>query len=310
MQSAAMVSVVIPTYNRGRMLRDALTSVLAQNPRPREIIVVDDGSEDDTGAVIGSFGAALRHVRQAHRGVSAARNAGVRLAAGPWIAFLDSDDLWLPGKLAAQIEYLRHHSHLKICQTQELWLRNGCRLNPREYHRKPQGHCFALLLERCLVSPSAVIVRKDLLLEVGLFDSDLPACEDYDLWLRIGCRHPIGLVDRPLIVKRGGHEDQLSATVPALDRYRIAAIEKLLRQGCLSDVQRGQALRVLARKCRVYGSGCWKRGRFDEARAMLSLPLQLGGLPDPVRDGVGGGSGMSATRNPGVTGSLPSIGMT
>lgn len=173
-----------------------------------------------------------------------------------------------------------------ICQTEEIWVRNGRRLNPKNYHEKPEGRCFPLLLERCLVSPSAVMLHRDLLEEVGLFDESLPVCEDYDLWLRIGCRHPIGLVREALVVKRGGRPDQLSSSTPALDRYRIRAIAKLLRSGVLRGDYRWAALDALERKCRIYGQGCRKRGREEEAEAVMRLLREAGGGDGP---GSGGG---------------------
>jgi glycosyltransferase involved in cell wall biosynthesis len=278
-----MVSVIIPTYNRRDYLKEALESVFAQSFHEMEVIVVDDGSTDGTAAALRSFGDAVRCVAQPHSGVSSARNKGIRVAAGEWLAFLDSDDLWLPRKLAVQLDYIEAHPGIRICQTEEVWIRNGCRLNPRKYHKKPAGHCFSLLLDRCLVSPSAVMIHRDIFREVGYFDESLPACEDYDLWLRIGCRYPLGLIEEPLIVKRGGHADQLSSTVPSLDRYRIQAIVKMLRSGSLDDGQRQLALDALNRKCRVYGSGCSKRGRSEEARAILDLPCQLAAEMGPCR---------------------------
>lgn len=270
-----MVSVIIPTYNRREWAIEAVASVQAQRGVPFEILVVDDGSTDGTQEALEVAGFDGRLVRQPRSGVSAARNAGIRLARGEWIALLDSDDFWLPGKLAAQMAYLACNPHLRICQTEEIWLRHGRRLNPKKYHEKPEGHCFPRLLDRCLVSPSAVIIHRDLFRAVGPFDESLPACEDYDLWLRIGCRYPLGLLREPLIVKRGGHEDQLSATVPALDRYRIRALEKLLRSGSLDEAQRGLALEALRVKCRVYGEGCRKRERWDEAAEVLNLASRV-----------------------------------
>jgi glycosyltransferase involved in cell wall biosynthesis len=271
-----MVSVVIPTFNRSRYLREAVESVLSQAGVDEvELIVVDDGSTDDTAAAMKAYADRLRYVGKAHGGVSSARNEGIRHAKGEWLAFLDSDDFWLPGKLAAQWDFLRHHPHMKICQTEEIWMRNGRRLNPKKYHEKPQGHCFSMLLERCLVSPSAVMMHGDLLKDVGDFDESLPACEDYDLWLRVGCRYPIGLVEGPLVVKRGGHPDQLSATVESLDRYRILAIAKLLRAEVLDGDQRKAAFEALRLKCRIYGQGCLKRGKQEEAESILSLPERL-----------------------------------
>jgi len=281
-----MVSVIIPTHNRCDYVKEAVESVLAQSCRPLEVIVVDDGSTDGTAAVLRSFGASVRYVAQPRSGVSSARNKGIRIAAGEWLAFLDSDDLWLPRKLAYHLDYIRKNPHIRVCQTEETWIRNGKRINPRKYHKKPSGHCFPLLLDRCLVSPSAVMIHRDIFSEVGYFDESLPACEDYDLWLRIGCRYPIGLVDEPLIVKRGGHPDQLSATVPSLDRYRIQAIAKLLRSGSLDNAQIKLAFDALNRKCRVYGSGCNKRGRFEEAQSILDLPRRLAAETSPCQRGV------------------------
>lgn len=270
-QCKSMVSVVIPTYNRSTYLRDALSSVLAQEGIPMEVIVVDDGSTDGTASLVESFAGAVRYLRQSRAGVSAARNRGIETSRGEWLAFLDSDDFWLHGKLSRQLEYLSAHPPTRICQTEEIWLRNGRRVNPKAYHRKPSGYCFEHLLERCLISPSAVMVHRDVFDRVGLFDERLPACEDYDLWLRIGCRYPIGLVEKPLVVKRGGHPDQLSASVPALDRYRIQSLAKLLCSGSLTAEQETQALQALKRKSRIYCNGCRKRGRMDELEAMSSL---------------------------------------
>ena len=266
-----MVSVIIPTFNRSAYVAEAVASVLAQTRTAMELIVVDDGSTDDTTAVLERFGASVRAISQVHSGVSAARNTGIRSASGEWLAFLDSDDLWKPRKLSSQLQFLSMHPELRICQTEEIWIRNGQHLNPCKCHQKPEGHCFERLLDRCLVSPSAVMIHRDIFEEVGLFDESLPACEDYDLWLRIGCRHPMGLVKEPLIIKRGGHADQLSATVEALDRYRIRALSKLLRTESLSSAQRALAMKALEHKCRIYAQGCQKRGRPEEAQSIMAL---------------------------------------
>jgi len=270
-----MVSVIIPTFNRCRLVGEAIASALAQEEVEFELIVVDDGSGDDTASALAAFGIAIRSVFQPHGGVSAARNKGIREAKGEWLAFLDSDDLWLPQKLRLQLDFFRKHPDFRICQTEEIWIRHGRKLNPKSYHQKPQGYCFAKLLERCLISPSAVVIHRGLLDEVGFFDESMPACEDYDLWLRIGCRYPIGLVQEPLTVKRGGHPDQLSSTIPALDRYRILALAKLLRTEPLNTEQQEEVLRVLALKCRIYGEGCRKRERKAEAEAFQRLPEEL-----------------------------------
>ena len=268
-----MISVIIPTFNRARLVVDAVRSVLDQRGvrQKLEVIVVDDGSTDETGEALAAAAGEIAYIRCEHSGVSAARNIGISMSRGEWIAFLDSDDLWLPGKLCEQMEYFAANPDIFVCQTEEIWIRNGRRLNPRKYHRKPSGHCYELLLERCLVSPSAVVVHRRLFDFAGLFDESLPACEDYDLWLRIGCRFPFGLVERPLVIKHGGHADQLSSTVASLDRHRIEAIVKSIRSGRLSPEQRGAAERVLDEKSRIYCNGCRKRGNPGEASRVEAL---------------------------------------
>jgi glycosyltransferase involved in cell wall biosynthesis len=264
------VSVIIPTYNRAGCLRDAVDSVLAQGFGSFELIVVDDGSSDATPQLLRGYGDSIRVLRQENRGVSAARNAGIASGRGELIAFLDSDDIWLPGKLALQVAFFRQNPEIFICQTEELWVKNGRRVNPGKRHRKRGGMIFEPSLELCLVSPSAVMLRRELFERVGLFDERLPACEDYDLWLRVSSRFPVALIETPLIVKRGGHPDQLSRS-RGLDRYRIESIAKLMAGGRLSADQRSAAAAVLKRKCRVYAGGCRKRGRHAEADRYESL---------------------------------------
>jgi glycosyltransferase involved in cell wall biosynthesis len=261
---APLVSVIIPAFNRGWCLREAVDSVLAQEFTDFELIVVDDGSTDGTAELLEAYRPKVRLLRQANRGVSAARNRGIAAARGELIAFLDSDDLWLPKKLSTQVEFFRVHPDALIVQTEECWVRKGRRVNPGKRHRKLSGMIFEPSLDLCLVSPSAVMVRRELFDRVGLFDEGLPACEDYDLWLRVGCCMPIHLIDIPLVVKRGGHADQLSRAW-GLDTFRIAAMVKLLQGDVLTERQRQAARRVLRRKCAVYAGGCRKRGRLAEA---------------------------------------------
>ena len=202
--------------------------------------------------------------------MAAARNLGAAAARGEWLAFLDSDDLWLPEKLARQMAYLEGQPGLRLCQTDETWVRRGVRVNKPAQHRKLAGRIFLPSLTRCMVSPSAVVLKRRLFLDHGGFDEDLPAAEDYDLWLRLTWRFEVGLVDEPLIIKRGGHADQLSG-LWGIDRFRIRALVKLLGEPDLSELYARAARRMLAAKCAIYAQGCEKRGKYSEAQLYRKL---------------------------------------
>jgi glycosyltransferase involved in cell wall biosynthesis len=260
-----LVSVIIPTYNRGWTIKEAVESVFAQDTEDYELLVVDDGSTDNTADILRSYGSDIKVIRQSNKGVSAARNAGIAASSGQLLAFLDSDDLWLPAKLSRQVEFFSSKPEAVINQTQELWIRNGRRVNPKKRHHKFSGPIFERSLALCLVSPSAVMIRKGLFETIGGFDESLPACEDYDFWLRVSCRYPVDLIDTPLIIKRGGHPDQLSRAA-GLDKYRIKALVKIIESRLLSILQYRSAVETLRGKCRIYANGCRKRGRDEEAR--------------------------------------------
>jgi glycosyltransferase involved in cell wall biosynthesis len=264
------VSVIIPTYNRGWIIKEAIDSVLAQTFNEYELIVVDDGSEDNTAEILAGYNSKIQVIGQANQGVSAARNRGMISSSGRFIALLDSDDLWLPEKLNKQIFFFRNNPDAMICQTQEIWIRNGKRVNPCKHHKKLSGMIFEPSLSLCLVSPSAVMFKRELIDRVGLFDENLPACEDYDLWLRVSLGLPIYLIDEALIIKRGGHEDQLSRN-PMLDKYRIKALLKILNQNLLISEYRSAAVSKLKEKCMIYATGCQKRGRYQEAEKYIRL---------------------------------------
>ena len=264
------MSVIIPTFNRAHVLGRAIDSVLAQDYGPLEVVVVDDGSTDDTPDLLKGYANQIRVLTQPNQGVSSARNSGIRESLGRYIALLDSDDAWTPDKISHQMAFFEANADAMICQTEEIWIRNGRRVNPKVKHKKPSGMIFAPSLSLCLVSPSAVMMKRELLDKKGGFNPAFPVCEDYDLWLRITLDTPVFLIDAPCTVKYGGHADQLSAS-HSQDRYRIAAMVNLLQANVLSDEQKAQTVKVLQKKCLVYGNGCMKRGRAQEGGNYLAL---------------------------------------
>lgn len=270
------VSVIVPTYNRWPMVAEAVESALEQSYRNFELIVVDDGSEDETAPNLQKYGSRIRLLRQARRGVAAARNFGVRSSSGEYLAFLDSDDLWRPEKLKAQVSFMAANPELEICQTEEIWIRRGVRVNPKRRHRKPSGDIFRPSLDLCLVSPSAVMIKRALFERVGGFDEAFPVCEDYDLWLRVAVDTPVPLMPLPLVIKRGGHADQLSHSTWGLDRFRILALQKLLRSA-IDEEKRRWVLQMLERKVAILAQGARKRGNESAAAGYLEILAQFHG---------------------------------
>jgi glycosyltransferase involved in cell wall biosynthesis len=265
------ISVIIPTYNRSELLVEAIGSVLDQTFGDFELLVVDDGSTDNTHEVVKPFLDRVRYTRTPHRGVSAARNLGVRMTSGQWVAFLDSDDLWLPRKLELQLEALERESRYRICYTDEIWIKEGRRVNPGRRHRKFSGFIFEKCLPLCIISPSSVLIRRDLLEDVGGFDERFPACEDYDLWLRITAREPVLFVEEKLIIKRAGHPGQLSNAYWGMDRFRALALRKILRDPSVSADLKRSAEGELKRKCHILIQGALKRRRWEAARLYEEL---------------------------------------
>ena len=271
------VSVIIPTYNRLPMLREAVNSVLAQDFEDIELIVVDDGSTDGTGKEMKRYGGRVRLLQHSkNKGVSAARNRGILHARGKYIAFLDSDDLWVKGKLKTQVTFLDENPHYPLCYTDEIWVRKGKRVNPKLKHKKYSGWVFEKCLPLCTISPSSAMMRKTLISKVGLFDEALPVCEDYDLWLRVSARFPIFFINRKLIIKRGGHPDQLSQRSWGNDRYRVIALEKLLSEPYITPEERAMVLEEMKKKCKILSQGFFKRGNEWEGRRYQEMMKRYG----------------------------------
>jgi glycosyltransferase involved in cell wall biosynthesis len=274
MSTNPTISVIIPVYNRTKSCVAAASSVLSQRDVEFELIVVDDGSTEATA----ELEALLRETDAKfyslpHAGVSSARNFGVSVSSGKWIAFLDSDDEWESNKLFKQLEYHRHNPSCLISQSAEIWLRNGVRVNPKLKHAQAKGYAFERSLELCCISPSAVFMSKQLFTDAGGFDQKMRICEDYDLWLRLTANNSIGLQDKPLVIKRGGHADQLSRSEVALDRFRIYAMLKLLSGGTqLNASQIDLCYSMFQRKLEVLIQGAKKR---SHQRSLLMIYSKL-----------------------------------
>ncbi len=244
---------------------------------PQEIIIIDDGSVDQTSEIIKEYKNKVIYLTQENKGPAAARNLGIKHASGDFIAFLDSDDWWHKDKLKLQIKHMLNNPEYLISHSEETWYRRGQHLNQKNKHKKYQGYIFDKCLPLCGVSLSTVIARAKLFDLVGLFDETLPCCEDYDMWLRVSIGHPYLLIDKPLTLKDGGRPDQLSFIHRiGIDKYRIKSLEKILTQpDILNKEQQALAFQEFKRKCQIYGKGCIKHGKNEEGQFYLGLPAKF-----------------------------------
>ena len=272
------ISVIIPTYNRDKFILECVQSVLAQTLPAREIIIVDDGSTDATYNILRDLGfnsitthkSVLRYFSQQNRGVSSARNLGIKEARSEYIALLDSDDLWLKSKLDRQIRAFQNDKQsTRLCHTDEIWIRNGVRVNQHKKHKKYGGNVFKNCLKLCCISPSSAMIHKSVFTDFGFFDEDLPACEDYDFWLRYSAKEDVNFVNEPLIIKKGGHSDQLSGGNWGMDRFRIYSIEKILNEPDLKLDYRIAAIREVIIKMEILINGSQKRKKMVYAETLL-----------------------------------------
>lgn len=270
------ISVVIPTFNRSHTLKRALDSVLNQTLPAQEVIIIDDGSTDNTGALIQSYQDSLvpiRYFKKDNAGVSSARNLGIEKAVSEWVSFLDSDDEWLPQKLEKQVEFIEQNPGYKAVHGEEVWIRNGVRVNPHKKHKKYGGRIFKNCLPLCAISPSTIMIHKSVLEKTGLFRTDYPACEDYDLWLKLTCQYEVGFIEIPIIKKYGGHADQLSHQFKAMDAWRVQSLHFILqeRSQFLNSEELALTQEVLLKKAEILIKGYEKHGHQDKAQEMRDL---------------------------------------
>ncbi|MCK4533221.1 glycosyltransferase family 2 protein [bacterium] len=269
-----LISVIITTYNRKIFLNTAIESVLKQNFQNFELLIIDDGSTDNTKETVNSFiHEKIKYIYQKNQGVSSARNRGIKSAQAPFISFLDSDDTWKKNKLEIQYKTMLDNPQYLLSHTEEIWYKNAKILNPRKIHKKHHGNIFHQSLKLCAISPSTVMARKDLFDIIGLFDEKLMVCEDYDLWLRFTARLPILLIPEALTIKQGGHSNQLSQKFTGMDKFRIYAIKKLLNNPeiTLKKDKLEITIKELQHKCIIYGKGCLKHNKKEEGEYYLAL---------------------------------------
>jgi glycosyltransferase involved in cell wall biosynthesis len=259
--SLPLVSVIIPTFNRAHVLKRAIDSVVNQTYKNIELIIVNDGSTDDTLSLLEHYQAKVFTTK--NLGVSAARNLGIKNATGQWIAFLDSDDQWLLDKIEKQINYSLINPHINIIHGDEIWIRNGKRVNPKNKHKKGGGDQFSACIKLCAISPSVVMIKKEIFDEIGLFDENYPCCEDYDLWLRITSKMEVGYLDEFLINKYGGHEDQLSRKFKAMDYWRVKSLDSILKSDELSYEKYQIAKEELKIKATILLKGYEKHNNYS-----------------------------------------------
>jgi glycosyltransferase involved in cell wall biosynthesis len=288
------VSVIIPTYNRLEVLKRAVASVEAQTYPHWDLWVIDDGSTDGTSEWLNQHPLFAHHqpnlashelsrqgrvIQIENSGVSHARNLGIEASQGEWLAFLDSDDEWLPQKLEKQMAFAEDHPEFPLIHGEEIWIRNGVRVNPHKHHQKKGGRIFDHCLPLCVISPSTAMIRRQAIKEVGLFRQDFPVCEDYELWLRLCAKWEVGFIEEFLINKYGGHQDQLSRRYKAMDYWRVRALVQFLDHPSLSTKEIQLLLHTLIKKCDILLRGYEKHQNWSDYDEVAKIRHQANSHP-------------------------------
>ena len=303
--SHSAVDIIIPSYNRKKFLKRAVGSVQNQSWPNWNLLIVDDGSTDGSTNIyansfkndssenfIGysanqitdgsvqsskgcSYGNKIKIIKwKMNRGVSYARNQGLQQTTADWIAFLDSDDEWLSQKLEKQMEYAEKNPQYPLIHCNEIWLKNGKVLNQKKKHKKQGGRVFIPSVHLCCISPSAVLIKRSLFEELGLFREDFPVCEDYEFWLRITSRYDVGFLGEPLLIKHGGHEDQLSKKYFGMDYWRIKALYPYLENKNLSSEEQRELKRTIVNKSEILLKGYKKHKNFKNKKEVEEIYKQ------------------------------------
>ncbi|MAF92154.1 MAG: glycosyl transferase [Bdellovibrionaceae bacterium] len=262
MNTESCVAVIIPFFNRAHCLPRAIDSVLNQTDNNFKLYLVDDASTDESYSIakeyVENFPDRIKLLKNdVNQGVSYSRNLVLKELAHEWYALLDSDDEWLPKKLEMQRKALAA-SQLKICHTEEIWIRNSVRVNPHKKHQKSGGRIFTDCLAMCKMSPSSIVFHKSLLEQHGFFREDFPVCEDYDLWLKFCSSEEVCFLTEAYIKKYGGHEDQLSTKYHSMDIYRIQSLVELSSSENITAQEKKNLLDQLQKKLIILRKGALK----------------------------------------------------
>jgi len=293
MNNKNTVSVIIPAYNAEAFIAETINSALAQTLPPYEIIVIDDGSKDNTANIVSQFDYPVRLIRQENQGVSAARNTGIRNATGNFIAFLDADDLWTTSKLEEQLQFFENHPDAGTVITDELYFVDDHKVIVESYLNKtifaPHLPIEASILKtpitwlftESFVGTSSVVCRKEVLDKAGLFDESLSICEDRDMWIKLAFEAPLGLIPEVMIHKRQEHGGNISDVsqekiIQALDillsRHKEEAYQAIKKEG-------GSPNKIYAGNYKRFADYYWYRDNFSAAQRYYMQTLKNGACP-------------------------------
>jgi glycosyltransferase involved in cell wall biosynthesis len=246
------ITAIIPTYNRAEFITRVIESVQNQSYKVDEIIVVDDGSTDNTKEIVSKYKDVI-YIYQENRGVSSARNSGIKASSSEYIAFLDSDDIWHEEKIKEQMSLHKSTPHIALSYTDEKWIRGDKEIKKKAHNLKKHHDIFLQSLNNCVIGCSTVMIKRDVLNDIGYFDESMEVCEDYDLWIRVMLKYDVALIEKELITKYAGHE-QLSFKYWGMDRWRVRSLEKYT-----DSEYKDEIIAQIIKKSTILANGAKKR---------------------------------------------------
>jgi glycosyltransferase involved in cell wall biosynthesis len=274
-QNSPRVSVIIPSYNHAHYVKEAIQSVLEQNYDDYEIIVIDDGSRDNTRETVACFGEKVRYIWQENKGLPGARNTGIKAAKGEFIALLDSDDTWLPGFLSATVARLEAEPHLGAVHTGFYFVdEQGARLPQMSVETVPDDQMYDRLLDGEFFVPAAVVTRRECFDRVGLFDEAFRGSEDWDIWLRVARQYRFAGIPTPLVNYRM-HGSNMSKDPEYMLRYQLIVVEKFFGPpNGAPETWPVERQRAYAAVYRYAAQGFYLRGDRPQGQHYLHLALE------------------------------------